>query len=229
MYAAHKRISEWKLEHVDALVVAYCTGALETSARFDTEGNEEGPISKLSPENIERAWLEVTNHGNESKLGNSRQASRLAANMSLAYHSALRMYKANKTSEFVKTIAAEDRQAIRAQVRKDDLSGANRQVKHNQIVHMKEVVDRNTERDTKRKVRIAKAQNAIAKTTAIESAEALDVAFRVPPRSEGYLTVAALDLQLDWHLANAVKGPSSEETSASGIPKAKSGAKGRGN
>ncbi|KAJ7105266.1 hypothetical protein C8R44DRAFT_745982 [Mycena epipterygia] len=37
-------------------------------------------------------------------------------------------------------------------------------------------------------------------------------------------------LQLDWHIANAVKvSTTSEESSALGIPKAKSGANGRGN
>ncbi|KAJ7835810.1 hypothetical protein B0H14DRAFT_3461054 [Mycena olivaceomarginata] len=45
-------------------------------------------------------------------------------------------------------------------------------------------------------------------------------------RRYGYLTAAALDLQLDWHIANAVKElPDSQETSAS----AKSGANGHGN
>jgi hypothetical protein len=51
----------------------------------------------LTPENIEHAWLEATNDGNESELGIFRQAAKSAPNMSLAYHSAMRMYKANKT------------------------------------------------------------------------------------------------------------------------------------
>ncbi|KAJ6596414.1 hypothetical protein DFH09DRAFT_905302, partial [Mycena vulgaris] len=105
-YAALRRISEWDLEYVDTLVIAYCKGALATWPRFNIEWSEEGPISKLSPENIERAWLEVTNDGNESELGILRQGVRSTPNMSLAYHNALRMYKANKTSEYVKTLAA---------------------------------------------------------------------------------------------------------------------------
>ncbi|KAJ7433147.1 hypothetical protein B0H11DRAFT_1759292 [Mycena galericulata] len=222
VYAALARISEWKLTYVDELIVAYCKGALETWARFDTEWSEEGPISKLTPENIERAWLEVTNDGNESELGILRQSARSAPNISLPYHSALRMYKANNTSDFMKTLTAPDRQSIRAQVRKTDASGANRKNKHAQIVHMKQVVDKNTARDTIRKDRVTKAQDAIAKTTAIDSVEALDAAFGIPRGAEGYLGVAALDLQLDWHLANPV------QNSAASIPKAKSGAKGRG-
>jgi hypothetical protein len=152
---------------VDQLVVAYCKGALETWPRFDTEWSDDGPISKLSPENIERAWLEVTNDGNESELGILRQAAKSAPNMSLAYHSALQMYKANKTSEYIKTLPASDRQAIRVQARKDDASGANQQSKHAQIVHMKEVVDMNMKHDEVRKERTEKAQKAIANTLAI--------------------------------------------------------------
>ncbi|KAJ7190930.1 hypothetical protein GGX14DRAFT_407573 [Mycena pura] len=133
----------------------------------------------------------------------------------------------DKTSGFLKTLPAPDRQAIRAQVRMDDASGANRQNKHDQIVHMKEVVDKNFEKDTAKKDRLAKVQDAIAQTMAILSVEALDVAFQIAPKAPGYLTVAALDLQLDWHVANAL--PDSQDTSASGIPKAKTGAKGRGN
>ncbi|KAJ7482923.1 hypothetical protein B0H11DRAFT_1635332, partial [Mycena galericulata] len=69
VYAARAHIAEWKLEHVDALVVAYCKGALVTWRRFDTEWDDKGPIAKLSLDNIERAWLEVTNDGNKSELG----------------------------------------------------------------------------------------------------------------------------------------------------------------
>jgi hypothetical protein len=94
---------------------------------------------------------------------------------------------------------------------------------------MKEVVDKNTKRDNDRKEKVAKAKEILAKTIAIASVQELDTVFQIGRGSAGYLTVAALDLQLDWHIANSVKESSSEETSASGIPKAKSGANGRGN
>ncbi|KAJ7337380.1 hypothetical protein DFH08DRAFT_812736 [Mycena albidolilacea] len=101
--------------------------------------------------------------------------------------------------------------------------------KHEQVVHMKDVRDKNVERDVTRQKRVDKAQEAIASTVAIASVEALEAAYLIAPRADGYLSVAALDLQLDWHLANPVPGlPGSEETSASGIPKAKTGPKGRG-
>ncbi|KAJ7875910.1 hypothetical protein B0H14DRAFT_2228209, partial [Mycena olivaceomarginata] len=110
-------------------VVAYCKGAIATWDRFDTEWSEEGPISKLSPENIERAWLEVTNDGNESHLGIYRGAAKSAPNMSLAYHSALQMYKTNNTSDYLASLDATARQAIRAQVRIEDASGKSTQKK----------------------------------------------------------------------------------------------------
>ncbi|KAJ7719787.1 hypothetical protein DFH07DRAFT_784555 [Mycena maculata] len=229
VYAARARIVEWKLEHVNALVVAYCKGALATWHRFDTEWDDEGPIAKLSPDNIERAWLEVTNDGNESELGIFRQAAKSAPNMSLAYHSAMRMYKANKTSEFLPTLSAQDRQAIRVQVRIQDGSGSNRKNKHAQIVHMKEIVDKNLKRDDERKERADKAKEVLTKIIAIASVPELDTAFKIGRGSAGYLTVAALDLQLDWHIANSVKESTSSDTSASGISKAKSGPNGRGN
>ncbi|KAJ7281327.1 hypothetical protein C8J57DRAFT_1500033 [Mycena rebaudengoi] len=44
----------WEKPEV-VLVVQYCQGRVESWGRFDTEWSEDGPISKLSPENIERA------------------------------------------------------------------------------------------------------------------------------------------------------------------------------
>jgi hypothetical protein len=38
VYAAQRRISEWKLDHVDGLVVAYCKGALETWSGLTQNG-----------------------------------------------------------------------------------------------------------------------------------------------------------------------------------------------
>ncbi|KAJ7043002.1 hypothetical protein C8F04DRAFT_1251176 [Mycena alexandri] len=230
VYAARARILQWKLEHVDALIVGYCKAALIIWGRFDTEWADDGPISTLSQENIERAWLEVTNDGNESELGILRQASKSAPNMSLAYHNAMRMYKANKTSAFLPTLTPQDRQIIRAQVRKEDSSGSTRQKKHAQVVHMKEVVDRNTKRDDDRKDRADKVKQILAEVVAIALVQEFEAAFEIGRGSAGYLTVAALDLQLDWHLTNSVKeSTDSVETSASSIPKAKSGPKGRGN
>ncbi|KAJ7869851.1 hypothetical protein B0H13DRAFT_1896473 [Mycena leptocephala] len=60
-------------------------------------------------EGLMKKWLEVTNDGNESERGIIRLSSR-----------ALRMYKANNTSKYVVILNAEDRQAIRAQVRVAD-------------------------------------------------------------------------------------------------------------
>ncbi|KAJ7840315.1 hypothetical protein B0H14DRAFT_2286985, partial [Mycena olivaceomarginata] len=127
IYAARARIAEWNLEHIDTLIIAYCKGALLAWDRFDTEWREAGPISSLSQENVERAWLEVTNDGNESELGIFRGAAKSAPNMTLEFHSAMRMYKANNTSTFQLTLHTQTWQAIRAQVRTEDASGASRQ------------------------------------------------------------------------------------------------------
>ncbi|KAJ7131749.1 hypothetical protein C8R43DRAFT_895756 [Mycena crocata] len=230
VYAALAAISRWELTHIDGLIVQLCQGELDAWARFDTEWRPDGAIAKLTPENIERAWIEATNDGNESELGGLRQGSRPAPNMSLPYYSALRMYKANNTSDFLKSMSVNDRQLIRAQVRKEDASGHNREMKKNQILHMKAVADRKAAQDKVRAERVLATQQAIAGTTAILTVQELEARYSIAPRNEGYLNVAALDLQLDWQIANAVKeSPTCTESSASGIPKAKSGAKGRGN
>jgi hypothetical protein len=95
---------------------------------------------------------------------------------------------------------------------------------------MKTVVDENQKRDEAHKERAAKAEEILDNILVITSVEDLDAAFQIGHGSKGYRTVAELDLQLDWHIAKPVKeSASSQESSASGIPKAKTGAKGRGN
>ncbi|KAJ7687490.1 hypothetical protein B0H17DRAFT_1136218 [Mycena rosella] len=207
VYAALAMISRWGLTHIDSIIVAFCQGALDDWDSFSEEWKEDGAIAKLSPENIERAWLKVTNDGNESELGIYHQAARSAPNMSLGIHSALRMYKANETSAYLKTLAPSDRQFMRAQVRKEDSSGHIKEMKHSLIVHMKEVADNSAVKDAARTERL-----------------------RIPPRSDGYLSAPELHLQLDWHVANPIRvSPDSAETSASLIPKAKTGVNDRGN
>ncbi|PBK81016.1 hypothetical protein ARMGADRAFT_1091668 [Armillaria gallica] len=71
--------------------------------------------------------------------------------------------------------------------------------------HMKDVASQNADKDCTCAARIA-----------------LEEAYNIWHGANGYLTVAALDLQLDWHIKNGKNGSGLE------IQKAKSGAKGRG-
>ncbi|KAJ7243679.1 hypothetical protein C8J57DRAFT_1243277 [Mycena rebaudengoi] len=214
MYACLAMISRWELMHVNSL----------------PEWEEDGVIARLTPEEIKAAFLEVTNDGNESELGIYCQGTRSSANMTLAVHNSLWMYKANHTSGYLKTLSSSDRQLIRVQVRNDNSSGHTRAMKHNLVVHMKQVADSNAEKDDVRAKRVQAAKDVIAKTTAINSVEALDERFQITPRGNRYLMVIDLDLQLNWQILNAVKvAAGAADTSASGIPKAKSGPKGRGN
>ncbi|KAJ7812617.1 hypothetical protein B0H14DRAFT_2605613 [Mycena olivaceomarginata] len=157
------------------------------------------------------------------------QAAKSAPNMSFTYHSTLWMYKANSTSDFVPSLDTKAWQAIYVQVRKGDRLGMNTQTKHTQIVYMKEVSDRNQKQDEVRKEHAEKTREILGKVTTIASVEDLDTAFEIGCGAQGYLLVAALDLQLDLHIANLMQElPNSQETSAAGMPKAKTSAKGRG-
>ncbi|PBK59241.1 hypothetical protein ARMSODRAFT_983198 [Armillaria solidipes] len=88
--------------------------------------------------------------------------------------------------------------------------------------HMKDVASQNADKDRTRAARIACAEEAIDECDPYRTSQALEEAYKIRCGANGYLTVAALDLQLDWHIKNSKNGSGLE------IPKAKSGAKGRG-
>lgn len=87
---------------------------------------------------------------------------------------------------------------------------------------MKDVAAQNADKYCTCAARIACTEKAVDGCDSYQTSQALEEAYQIRHGAKGYLTVAALDLQLDWHIKN--------EKSSSGldIPKAKSGAKGRG-
>ncbi|KAJ7851143.1 hypothetical protein B0H14DRAFT_3662489 [Mycena olivaceomarginata] len=62
-------------------------------------------------------------------------------------------------------------------------------------------------------------RNAIPKLIIIKSVMELDAVLQVKRGHNGYLTIASLNAQLDWHVENPVSEPADpQNTSASGIP-----------
>ncbi len=211
------------LPHIPELMQAFCTGALSTWDRFTSEFDVNGALASATPEDIERAWMEATNEINEGNFGELRQGAKGSPTTSLPYHNALKMYKKNGTSYYLRALSPAERRGIRVIVRADDGSGKNRAEKLKIIEHMAAVTAQNKKKARIRTDRIERAKEAVANTIAILSLAEFDAAVAKGARADGYLTVPALDLQLDWHLANGING------SAAGVPKAKTGAKGRGN
>ncbi len=122
----------------------------------------------------------------------------------------------------MKSLKPEERSALWKLVRDQDSSGNNCAIKHTMAQHMKDVASQNTDKDRTRAARIACAEEAIDGCDPYQTSQALEEAYKIRCGANGYLTVAALDLQLDWHIKNGKNGSGLE------IPKAKSGAKGRG-
>ncbi len=142
--------------------------------------------------------------------------------MSLNYFNALQMYKKNGASSYPKSLTSEEHTALRKLVRDQDSSGNNHAIKHTMAQHMKDVASQNADKDHTRAPRIARAEEAIDGCDPYRTSQALEEAYKIQHSANGYLTVAALDLQLDWHIKNSKNGSGLE------ILKAKSGAKGRG-
>ncbi len=142
--------------------------------------------------------------------------------MSLNYFNALPMYKKNGASSYLKSLTSEEHKALRKLVHDQDSSGNNCAIKHTMAQHMKDVASQNTDKDRTHAARIARAEEAIDGCDPYWTSQALEEAYKIWRGANGYLTVAALDLQLDWHIKNG------KNSSGLEIPKAKSGAKGRG-
>ncbi|KAJ7891448.1 hypothetical protein B0H13DRAFT_2530061 [Mycena leptocephala] len=65
-------------------------------------------------------------------------------------------------------------------------------------------------------------RNAIPKLIILKSVKQLEAALQIKRGYKGYLTVASLNTQLDWHVDNPVSDPADpQNTSASGIPEFK--------
>ncbi len=188
-----------QLPHLSLLLVSFCTGALETWERFTSEFLAGGAIDTATLEQIECAWMESTNDLNEGAFGNWRQAARLQPNMSLDYFNALQMYRKNGASSYLKSLTPEEHKALRKLIREQDSSGHNRAIKHKMAQHMKDVAAQNADKDRTRAARIAHAEEAVDGCDPYWTSQALEEAYQVRRGAKGYLTVAALDLQLDWH------------------------------
>ncbi|KAJ7089006.1 hypothetical protein C8R44DRAFT_596210, partial [Mycena epipterygia] len=111
------------LPRVRESLVAFFTGALETWERFSAEYSEDGLITNATAGERERAWMPTTNDANKGTLGELRNMSRHAPNMTLHQFNARRMYKKNDTKIYRRFLVSKDHRMIRAKARMIDSSG----------------------------------------------------------------------------------------------------------
>ncbi|THV05863.1 hypothetical protein K435DRAFT_744526 [Dendrothele bispora CBS 962.96] len=211
-YAVHRYIPE--LPHLSGVLVAFLKAARETWLRFTSEYAEDGAISKATPEQIERAWMESTNDLCEGNFAEFRQSSRRNPTLSISQYNSRKMFKINGTSEFIRSLSPEMRRFLRKITREQDASGANRAEKLKLASHRRQVAEENMKKDQAKKDKKKAENDAIDAVEPLLTITDFDHACSLPVRSNGYLTVAALDMQLKWHQKNGVPGT---------VPKNKSG------
>ncbi|PBK96572.1 hypothetical protein ARMGADRAFT_1027596 [Armillaria gallica] len=142
--------------------------------------------------------------------------------MSLNCFNALQMYKKNRAYSYMKSLTPEEHKTLQKLAHDQDSSGNNCAIKHTMAQHIKNVASQNADKDCTHAARIACAEEAIDGCDLYWISQTLEEAYKIWYGANGYLTVAALDLQLDWHIKKGKNSLGLE------IPKAKSGAKGRG-
>lgn len=141
-----------------------------------------------------------------------RQKLHANPSMLLPQFNAHEMYKQNSTSQYQKALNPAQRQKLCAITRAQDESGANRDKKIKQAVHMENVQKEKLARDMVRQEKERQARNAMANAAVILDISELERRLALMARAEGYLTISEIDLQLDWLL----------QYDPEGIPKAKS-------
>ncbi|KAJ4501707.1 hypothetical protein C8R41DRAFT_928430 [Lentinula lateritia] len=214
-YAAQKHASQ-QLPQVRGLLVHFLKKAKESWLRFMSEFEEGGALSRATPEQIERAWMEKTNDLNEGAFGSYRQTSRMNPTMSLDQYNARQMYKFNQTSAYLHTLSPEMRQWLRKITRTQDESGANRQERIHMAQHRQEVADKRITKDLERREKRQAAAKAVDAITPILALTELDYRVSRAQGTAGYFPVPEITLQLKWHKQHGVKDAVPQTESAWG-------------
>ncbi|KAJ3847622.1 hypothetical protein EV368DRAFT_50851 [Lentinula lateritia] len=193
------------LPHLKGLLVHFLKHARVLWVRFSAELLPGGALSKATPEQIESAWMEKTNDLNEADFGMYRQAAHTTPTISLAQYNARKMYKMNRTSEFLRNLSPEMRQWLRKVTRRQDASGSNRQ-QHIQLAkYRQKVAEDKTRKQEEQAQKRAKAAREIDAISPIQTVTELDFRVSLPVGSNGYLNVSDITKQLKWHKVYGAK------------------------
>jgi hypothetical protein len=187
------------LPHLEELAVAFLEGARETWSRFIEEFAENGAIWNASDNNIERAWMEVTNDLNESSFGIFRQVAKTNPNIALDTHNSRQMFKFNATGAYIRSLSPALRKFLRKITRRQDASGDNRRTKLALARYRQNVAEKKQADATAKAQKKKAAEDAIDAVIPLLTLTEVEHACALPARSSGYMTIPLIDLQLDWH------------------------------
>lgn len=99
-YAVHKLAP--RLLNLRGALIAFFEGALETWLCFTVKFQPSGEIASASSAERHHAFMRTTNDDNEGALGEKRQSTCCALNMTLEQHNTCTMYQRNITAAFIK-------------------------------------------------------------------------------------------------------------------------------
>ncbi|KAJ7478520.1 hypothetical protein FB451DRAFT_1131708 [Mycena latifolia] len=195
-------------------LVSFFGGALDTWERFSEDYAEGGIISEFSADERKRAWLPTTNDVNEGTLGERRNGSRHAPNMTLEQHNARKMYKRNNTKKYRPLLFPKSLRVIRAKARMFDSSGLTRKRRKAQQDADDAVVGQKRNNDVKKATKQKSINDALDKITPWTT----ETRVRHDPDTGKEPTNKALDDQLAWH-RRAEKLPKGVKSDIPGVSK----------
>ncbi|KAJ7123270.1 hypothetical protein C8R43DRAFT_1148103 [Mycena crocata] len=134
-----------KLPHLEPILVAFLTGALETWKKktFSSEYDEDGPINSLTLAEKLLYFIPPTNDRNESVFGGLRIHSRYRSASTVAHFSAHTGYHLNETEAFSDAMlnTEEDAVYIMRLARVEDASGAMRKFREELLAFKQQIAE----------------------------------------------------------------------------------------
>ncbi|KAJ7494006.1 hypothetical protein FB451DRAFT_1020393 [Mycena latifolia] len=194
MYAAHALLPKLPMKEVQATLVEFLEGALETWERFG-----QSDVLKMNLTDVQKfmAWMPSTNDAIEGWLGaNTRVAKRKAPNATLDYINSRSQYKHNGTGDFIaqKFDTVQGQQFLRRAAQAIGAEGCEKKRKVAQAEHDTRTVNEHRAKKKKADAKKAAEIEAINKCQPIFNIERFTDAAALKDISGADLT-----LQCKWH------------------------------
>ncbi|KAF8900532.1 hypothetical protein CPB85DRAFT_1418086 [Mucidula mucida] len=193
-------------------------GALETWERFTEDERSAQRVGMTEKQKMDH-FLRTTNDHSEGGAGTTKRAKQRAPNASMDFISAKARWTRNNPKVWVEQKEQEVGglfKHARVIVRRDDADGVVQRKRKEIAEQSKEIANANTCKRMKTKARKDKKQQELELCVPIEDMRALTEPARLKT-----ITIAALDLQIDWHRDQEQKVLHKQETKAHSTIKGK--------
>ncbi|KAJ3740020.1 hypothetical protein EV360DRAFT_58005 [Lentinula raphanica] len=193
------------LPHLKNLLVHFLICARVSWIRFSSELLPGGAPSQSTVEQRERAWMDKTNDLNEAAFGMFRQSARMTPTISVEQYNARKMYKMNRTRDFLRSLNPDMRKFLRKVARTQDASGSNRQQHIKLTQYRQKVAEEKTDKQQRLIEKRTQTARDIDAIVPILTVTELDFRVSSPVGSSAYITVGDITKQLKWHKSHGIK------------------------